>query len=125
MSLAFLAIGTAVPDTYLTQAEAIRVAQAICCRTQEQATWLPGIYEGSGIERRHLAFEPDEIQDVLQGTQHSASPFLPDPKNDHGPTTGVRMQHYARHAPRLAVQAGRAAFQACDVPANSITHLVT
>ena len=49
MSLAILGLGTALPPAAFNQAEALQVARALCCRTEEQVTWLPAIYGNTGI----------------------------------------------------------------------------
>jgi predicted naringenin-chalcone synthase len=126
MSLAIVAVGTAVPSTRLTQSDALAIARAICCRTEEQASWLPDLYGGSGIESRHLAFDPALIQDILNGTRHSQSPFLPETEDtDFGPTVGERMRHYLEHAPALAISAARQALARADLEPVRITHLIT
>src|SRR5439155_8231260 len=89
MSLAIAGLGTAVPATRVTQAEALVIAQRLCCPTEEQLTWLPGIYLHSGIDTRHLAFDPEVVRDFHDGTRHSGSPFLPKhPPGDPGPRAG-------------------------------------
>lgn len=126
MTLALLQIGTAVPDTTLPQADALRLAQALACPTPEQETWLPNMYTGTGIHTRQLVFPPGLVRDVLEGTRTSESVYLPtgDP-TDRGPTTGQRMEHYARLAPPLAAAACRRAIAAADVDPAAFTHLVT
>ena len=52
MSLAILGIGTAVPAEAVDQATARRLAETLCCRTAEQATWLPAMYGNTGIKKR-------------------------------------------------------------------------
>jgi predicted naringenin-chalcone synthase len=126
MSLAILAVGTAVPSTILTQAESMAVARAVCCKTEEQASWLPALYRGSGIETRGLAFDPAVIRDIVNGTRHTASPFLPSGTDaDRGPTSGQRMEHYRENAPQLARDAARSALERSALPARKVTHLVT
>jgi predicted naringenin-chalcone synthase len=126
MSLALAGFGTAVPATRITQAEGLGIARTLCCRTDEQATWLPGIYTHSGIETRHLAFGTDLIRDILEGTRLSGSPFLPTgAPDDRGPTAGERMRHYAEHAGPLAVRAARAALERSGLGPRDITHLVS
>jgi predicted naringenin-chalcone synthase len=126
MSLAIVGLGTAVPATRVTQAEAMAVARALCCRTDEQATWLPGLYAHSGIDTRHFAFDAAVMRDVLDGTRHSGSPFLPTGSaDDRGPTAGRRMRHYAEHAGPLAVGAARQALARSGLGPRQITHLVT
>jgi predicted naringenin-chalcone synthase len=126
MSFAFLGIGTAVPRNTISQQEAAGIARALCARTPEQATWLPAMYAHSGVATRHLTFAPDVVRDVLDGTRHSGSVFLPsgDPE-DRGPTTGQRMQHYSADAPPLALAAAQRALDESGVTAGSISHLVT
>jgi predicted naringenin-chalcone synthase len=126
MPLALAAIGTAVPATRITQAEAMAVARALCCRTEEQATWLPGLYAHSGIETRHIAFDAAVLRDLLEGTRHSGSPFLPTGgPDDRGPAAGERMRHYVEHAGPLVVRAARDVLARSGVEPRRITHLVT
>lgn len=124
MNLAILKVGTALPPTVVNQQEALKVARALACPTTEQDTWLPGMYAGTLIEQRHMVFSPELVRDVLEGTSHSGSVFLPkyDPA-DRGPTTAQRMQHYRDLAPPLAERASREALAGVDP--GSITHLVT
>jgi predicted naringenin-chalcone synthase len=126
MTFAILGLGTATPPTVIDQGEALRVARSLCCRTEEQATWLPTMYGNTGIATRHLAFSPALVRDVLEGTRHSGSVFLPTGEpDDRGPTTAERMRHYAELAPPLAVRASRDALTRSGLPARDITHLVT
>jgi predicted naringenin-chalcone synthase len=126
MSFAILGMGTAVPPLAMTQADACRVARALCCRTPEQETWLPLVYEHSGVQSRHSTFGPDLVQDVLQGTRLSRSVFLPTGQDgDRGPTTAQRMRHYNAHAAPLAIQACRNALGQAGLGPETISHLVT
>ena len=121
-----MGFGTAVPSTAITQAEAVQIAERICCRTEAQAELLPSLYRHSGIRKRHLAFSPAFMTDVLQGTKHSGSVFLPrEGPDDPGPTTGQRMEQYVREAAPLAIQAAQRAVQEAAVDPASLTHLVT
>src|SRR5688572_17256279 len=104
MSLAIASIGTAVPATIYDQEEGLRIARSLCCRTDEQATWLPAMYRGTNIERRHMVLPRALVDDVLAGTRQSGSPFLPSgTPDDRGPSTGVRMAAYEREAGPLAL----------------------
>ena len=126
MSFAILGLGTALPSTVVSQAEALTVARWLCCRTAEHATWLPTMYHHTGIRRRHLALGDDVVRDVLDGTQLSQSPFLPTGQpDDHGPTTAERMRHYVAGAAPLALRAAAEALDGADMPPGKITHLVT
>jgi predicted naringenin-chalcone synthase len=126
MSLVILGLGTALPTTSLTQDEAVRVAERLCCRDSEQAVLLPTLYRQTAIARRHLAFGQDVVIDILNGTRISGSVFLPrDGADDPGPTTAQRMEHYVREAGPLVLRAARQALAEARVPARDLTHLVT
>jgi len=126
MSLAILSIGTAVPKTVIDQEQALTVARALACPSAEQDTWLPGMYTGSLIEKRHLAFSKELVKDVLEGTSNSGSVFLPKYEaTDRGPTTAQRMEHYQELAPPLAIEASRFALKQSGLPSEKISHLVT
>jgi predicted naringenin-chalcone synthase len=126
MSFAILGIGTATPTTVISQPEAQRIARALCCRTGEHETWLPLLYGHTGIAQRHQALGRDVVDDVLEGTRHSGSVFLPSGQpDDRGPTTGQRMGHYAAFAGPLALRAARGALAQAGVRAGEVTQLVT
>jgi prepilin-type processing-associated H-X9-DG protein len=119
-------LGTALPATLIDQDEALRIARPLCCRTPEQETWLPAMYGHTGIERRHLVLGDAVVRDVLDGTRHTGSPFLPTgAPDDCGPTTRQRMEHYEAAAGPLALTASRAALAQGDRLARTVTHLVT
>jgi predicted naringenin-chalcone synthase len=108
------------------QTDARDIARALCCRTAEHQTWLPAMYDGTGIVSRHLGLGDDVVRDVIDGTRHSNSIFLPSGlPDDQGPTTGQRMAHYAGHAPPLAITASRLALEHSGFSGRDITHLIT
>ncbi len=53
--LALLGMGTAVPEAAIDQKDGMEIARILCARTPEQETWLPTMYQGTGIEKRHLS----------------------------------------------------------------------
>ena len=126
MSFAVLGMGTALPEMFVNQSEGARVAKALCCKTEEHATWLPTMFDHTGIDKRHMAFDRQVMTDILEGTRLSQSVFLPSgAPDDAGPTTGQRMDHYAEHAGPLALRAARQALDRSGLPADEITHLIT
>jgi predicted naringenin-chalcone synthase len=126
MSLAILGLGTAVPSTRTSQEEAACIARALCCRTKEQETWLPMMYDHTGIAFRHQAFDRQVVEDILHGTRLSQSVFLPTGRDDdQGPTTAQRMHHYATEAGPLALEASRQAIYQSRLAASELTHLIT
>ncbi len=125
MSLAVLSIGTAVPDTAVTQVQAEAVAKSLC-GSSTRASWLPAIYAGAGISTRHMSFAREVVADVIDGSAHTGSIFLPTGEpDDHGPTTAERMGHYELHAAPLALRAARQALERSPLGPSEITHLVT
>jgi predicted naringenin-chalcone synthase len=126
MSFAILGLGTAVPDTMVSQEQGKRVARQLCCRTEEQATWLQSIYDNAGVRTRHLVLGWEVVQDFLDGTRHSGSVFLPSgTPEDLGPTTAQRLRQYASDAAPLAFDAARRALRQSGVAPGEITHIVT
>jgi predicted naringenin-chalcone synthase len=126
MSFAILGIGTAVPAFAISQTDGAQVAKALCCKTEEHATWLPTMFSRTGIEKRHLAFDAQVLIDIMEGTQVSQSVFLPTGAvDDDGPTTGQRIKHYVEQATPLALAAAREALDRSGLTPNAITHLIT
>jgi len=126
MSFAIQGLGPALPPTVINQHDASAIVRSLCCRTAEHETWLPVMFDQTGIHTRHFALGADLVHDLIHGTRHSASVFLPDgTDDDRGPTTGQRMEHYARLAPPLALAAARAAVARSGLAAADVTHLVT
>jgi alpha-pyrone synthase len=126
MAFSILGLGTAVPDVLVNQYEAQRVAETLCCETAEQATFVPAIYAGSGITNRYMCLGRPVVDDILNGTRLSGSPYLPTGEpGERGPTTRERMGVYEREAAPLAIRASASALsQAATLP-SEITHLVT
>jgi predicted naringenin-chalcone synthase len=126
MSFAILGLGTAVPASVIDQDDALRIALALCARSTEQASWLPAMYAQTGITTRHSVLGRDVIDDVISGTRHTESVWLPrGGADDNGPTTGQRLAVYAAEARPLAVQAARQALDRANLAPGAITHLVT
>jgi predicted naringenin-chalcone synthase len=125
MSFAILGLGTALPEFRFTQEEAVRVAQVLCLDPR-QSPLVPVLYRQTEIEGRNIVLGEPIIRDVIDGTKHSQSVFLPkgDP-DDPGPTTAERMHVYIEHAAPLAISAARAALAESGFSPEAITHLVT
>jgi predicted naringenin-chalcone synthase len=125
MSFAILGMGTALPPTKLSKVEAEQVARAMCCSTPEHGELVAALYRQAGIESRHILFDQAVVRDVLDGTQHTGSPFLPAGANHPGPPTAARMKTYEEHALPLALRAAEAALTDARMDAAAITHIVT
>ncbi|HVK13733.1 MAG TPA: type III polyketide synthase [Gemmataceae bacterium] len=126
MSFTLFGLGTALPAARVTQTEGLAVARALGGPEMADAAWLPTVYAHSGIDARHQAIGRPALDDVLNGTRHSGSVFLPTGNSDDmGPTTAERMRVYAAEAPPLAVKAARVALTEARFEPESITQLVT
>src|SRR5260370_14553457 len=125
MTLALLGLGTAVPTTQVNQQQTQRIAFAVGYPSAEQASWLPNMYAHAGIGTRHVFFPAEVVRDVLDGTNHTGSIWLPTgAPEDHGPTTRQRMEQYATYAPPLAICAAQRALAQAGLQASDLTHLV-
>lgn len=126
MSLSIRGIGTALPATSITQDEALQLARVMCSRTEEQETWLPSMFTGTGIRQRRLVHSETLVHDIIEGTRRSSSPFQPTGEaEDCGPSTATRMKIYAEEAAPLAHQAAAQALQCSGVQPETISHLIT
>src|SRR5262245_42915941 len=126
MPLAILGLGTAVPTAVVNNRDGQMVAEALCCETDEQATFIPAIYAGSGIDRRHFCLGEAALEDIRNGTNLSGSPYIPTGvPGEKGPTTRTRMRVYEVEAPRLALKASAEALANAGTLPGQITHLVT
>jgi predicted naringenin-chalcone synthase len=126
MSFAILGLGIAHPPDAITTEEGLGVARVLAGPDVRTSTWLGPVYANSGVARRFQVIGGDAKRDMLAGTAHSGSPFLPAPQRDGvGPTTAKRMAMYAEEAGPLAVRAASGAVQEAGFAPESITHLVT
>src|SRR5437667_10740191 len=125
MGLSILSVGTAVPESRVTQAESAKIARIVAGLGEEPEDFLPSLYRQTPIAARHLAFEPQVVHDFLHGTRDSGSVFLPRGDGMHpGPTTEQRMKHYMEKAGPLAVRAARLAVAKSGLARADFTHLV-
>jgi predicted naringenin-chalcone synthase len=122
MSFVIRGLGTAVPAMTVSQTEGVAVARTLGGEFAD-SEMVTAVYEQSGITTRHMVHSRELIADIVAGTRHSQSPYLPGEPG--GPSTAIRMDQYAKHAPPLAVQAATQAIAQSSIPASAITHLVT
>jgi len=84
------------------------------------------LHAGTGIKTRYMVLPEQLIRDFRENTAISQSCFLPDgTPDDRGPTTGERMEIYAREAGKLAVLSSGRAIEAAKIDPATITHIVT
>jgi predicted naringenin-chalcone synthase len=126
MSFVINGIGTANPPEYMTPEAGLEAARFLAGPDVRTSTWLGPVYAHSGAERRYLVLAGPVLDDILAGTDHTGSPFLPTLERDGvGPTTAERMNVYAEEAGPLAVRAAAKAMAESGFAAGTITHLIT
>ena len=121
MSATILGIGTAMPPHTIAQDDAAELAKAFCCHTDEQARLLPMVYKRTHIDRRGSVLLEEAKGSGLQ--QAFFAPAVGDA--DSGPSTGQRMQRYAKDAAPLALAASQRALAESQLAAAQISHLIT
>jgi len=115
-------IGVAVPPHVVTQEQAAELASTVICRTEQQQRVLTALYRKAGIESRHSVLP---YTTALHWLPDSPTGKQADRPTTLGPTTAVRMQYFAEHAPPLANKAAAAALQDTGVDPAEVTHLIT
>jgi len=118
MTAAIYGIGTAQPAHFLSQDLAVKMVRSFVFPDDEGIEALKETLRGSGVTKRGSVVLEDD-----QGGQHFYTPAKA--ADDSGPTTGRRMERYAREAGPLAERAARRALAASGCRAEEITHVVT
>jgi predicted naringenin-chalcone synthase len=122
MSIWLEAIGSAVPQHFIEQADAVGVAKSLCATSASQQQVLSRLYARSGVRTRHSVV----LQASTNGRPARQVFFLPATSdNDGGPTTAERMSRYEGSAAELALSAARAALNQAPTSPHEITHLIT
>ncbi len=111
----FIGPGLALHAGSLTAEEYADLAVRLCARAPREETLIRAAVRRSGILRRHSVL----------ATRAGDMPFYTEDRVPGGPGTQARMLAYEREAPGLALAAARDALVRGEVPATSITHLVT
>ena len=123
MQLLMEGLGTAVPANRHDVARSLATARMLLEPDPEQDTWLPSLFEKSGIVCKYNTLSDEDIRVLV--TDARAGLSAEERKNWQGPSVGTRMRYYERDAPPLALNACRQALEAAGTAVGSITHLVT
>ncbi len=111
------AIGTAVPQHKIEQAQAAQWMQRQLKLNERESKMLNALYEASGIQNRYTV-----LQDF---TSLQNFTFFPDSEDlEPFPSTAKRMEIYRQQALPLAEKAIYNCLEKCFVPKNEITHLI-
>jgi len=125
MSFAILGIGTAVPANRYTQDEAVEVARVVSCETDDQAKLLQVIYRQTHIDYRHMIYNRDDYNEVVETAQENGGRYRSKNQDDFGPDTADRMAIYEREALPMAMRSSGQALAEAGIAPSTITHLVT
>lgn len=117
MHPAFLGLGTALPEHWMSQSAALQMTQDIACSDDRQRRLANMLFRKSGVDGRYSA--------VPHPIAYEYAKLEADSPRRNGPSTGQRMQLYSMHAPPLAEAACRRALDAAGLEPRDITHLVT
>ncbi len=113
-----LALATAVPPHFVTQAEALSKSCMLFDYDPEQRENVTKLYQNSGIEKRHIVTD-DYLKPPSERTFLSADY----PKTVPGMT--ARNEFYKREAIQLAQQAAEKALQEWGGDPLTITHIIS
>lgn len=121
MTVFVQAIGTAIPEYSVDQAEATEIAKKFLANGQGDEKALATLYRMTRVEQRHIA-----LLDGPEGHEPRQT-FYPPAAGpcDRGPMTRARMQQYAEHAPPLAATAAQKALKEAGLDADRVTHIIT
>ena len=123
LGLVIEGLGTALPQGRLEQAQ---TARALARIGGGDPAKYAALFRRANIQARHFALPPEVLSDLVEGTNHTDSPFVPRPGSDRdGPSTGQRMKTYSQLAPELALRAARNALEEAGVVPKTIAHLIT
>lgn len=122
MSLLIRGIGTSVPEHFILQDDAARLASAFIPAEGRRDRILRALYRKTGVRKRHSV-----MLDSNDGKAEERQTLYPPAvdADDQGPSTEVRMDRYEREAPGLALTAAQEALTASGLDPDELTHLVT
>ncbi|MCU0353936.1 MAG: type III polyketide synthase [Cytophagales bacterium] len=114
------AIGTAVPEHSLTQAQAADFMAVALAYDEAETRRLRALYRASGIQTRHSVLSDYTVEPgrfAFYGNEAGLEPF---------PAIDRRMEQYRLHAPALARRAiENCLAQLADFDKSRLTHLIT
>ncbi|MFG6403073.1 type III polyketide synthase [Microbacterium sp. P04] len=119
MTASILGIGTAVPDTRLTQDRVRDLLAAQPGIDRLARRLLDAAFGAAAIDTRHT------VLSELGGNPPSVLDVLIEPAQLRAPSTGERNAEYRRVAPALFAEAARDALARSGVSADAVTHVVT
>jgi predicted naringenin-chalcone synthase len=122
MTMHIAGVGTSVPPRRVTQDDAARHAIDVWGAQAGRAATITALYRHSGVATRHsvLLEAPSNGTAARQSFYRQAVGL-----DDHGPSTGDRMQCYEAYALDLAAAAAARALDDAAISAADCTHLLT
>lgn len=130
-------LGTATPAHSMSQEQALQLFQTVVCDEDRQARMASVLFRKAEVQQRHTVLHHQAAYNWCQlattdGSRAAVSDRAIPPTvipavragQSAGPTTGERMELYARFAADLALAAAERALENAAVSSDEITHLV-
>ncbi|QDT30863.1 type III polyketide synthase [Thalassoglobus polymorphus] len=124
MPLSILGMGTALPETTVTQDESLRIAQLLAEGHPELIDTLSRLYPKTTIQQRHVVHDPIMLKNLLSKAE-IANQEADEIRSNGGPGTFHRLQLVDKAAGPLAAEAALKALEEAGLSAADVTHLVT
>ncbi len=124
MPLSILGMGTALPETTVTQSESLRIAQLLAKEHPELVDTINRLYPKTTIQQRHVVHDPIMLQNLLSGSE-IADQEASELSTNGGPGTSFRLKLVEKAAGPLSVEASKKALAEAGLSPSDVTHLVT
>lgn len=124
MPLSILGMGTALPETTISQDEALQFARLLVEDYPELVDTLERLYPRTTIKQRHVIHKPDFLKSLISDPDvaEEAVELL---KSNGGPGTSRRLKMVEKAAGPLSEEAARKALEEAGLQPEDVTHLVT
>ncbi|MEW4488038.1 type III polyketide synthase [Thalassoglobus sp. JC818] len=124
MPLSILGMGTALPETKITQEQALQIARRLVNDDPDLTDTLERLYPKTTIQHRHVVVD-QVLLDSLLDKSEEAGRVAEIIRNNGGPGTAKRLKVVEKAAGPLAERAARQALEEAGIAPEDVTHLVT
>ncbi|TWT58717.1 Alpha-pyrone synthesis polyketide synthase-like Pks18 [Thalassoglobus neptunius] len=124
MPLSILGMGTALPETKVTQEQALHIARQLVNNDPDLTDTLERLYPKTTIQHRHVVVDQLLLNSLLDKSEESGR-VAEIIRNNGGPGTAKRLKVVEKAAGPLAERAARQALEEAGIAPEEVTHLVT
>ena len=124
MPLSILGMGTALPETKVTQEQALHIARQLVNNDPDLTDTLERLYPKTTIQHRHVVVDQMLLNSLLDKSEESGR-VAEIIRNNGGPGTAKRLKVVEKAAGPLAERAARQALEEAGIAPEEVTHLVT